>query len=126
MFDQMVSDRFETLIQIRAVALNGLLRKHGHEMPEWMFDQMVSDKFEKLILNRRAALHRTVKNIDGDCAICLLSNDVVDNIYCSSGCGNVFHKSCIAAYVNSTDPRVVKCPLCRTVSIFKTIHSVDV
>ena len=67
----------------------------------------------------------TVKNFVGDCAICLRSNDVVNNIYCSSECGNVFHKSCIAVYVNSTDPRVVKCPLCRTVSIFKTIHSVE-
>jgi hypothetical protein len=61
-------------------------------------------------------------NHSGDCSICLMKMDVTDKntvyLYCSSQCGNIFHKRCMQMYTKPKRCNFCKCPLCRTCSTF--------
>lgn len=59
-----------------------------------------------------------------ECAICLekYSDPLV---YCSRGCGHVFHEQCIASILSKNDickSRRAKCPLCRREDLFVEVR----
>ncbi len=72
------------------------------------------------ILNRPdpMILERISKNAQGDCCICLVSNIHQKSlVYCATGCGAVFHKTCLQQYGKP------KCPCCRQVCDYTALDS---
>ena len=58
-----------------------------------------------------------------ECPICLepCGEEVkTAHLYCSSECGNIFHRKCMEQYASNLHTPV-KCPLCRTLSEFKQL-----